>query len=284
MGRGYNHWSFCTCGWCVNYGGYSRPLIKFNWKSDLIKETRDNQRLSKLREYFSFTCPNAICPNCHSQVYYYQNSYGSKVFFDELGKPWPKHNCSSDFNINVIPDAIDTTNPEAVFIRKTYSTDYFPVEVISKYRLIDDYYVIEISKMGTEIGKFVIKNPPYYLGLTFIEKSSGKIFLSGYESEEYMLECHNYESFFKENDHLFPYTVGDEIEILVDSKNEIGLRIEIFIHKPYKGMTDFIYKGYIYKGNLSSNSREILKKIGHVRIKAKSQFNRDNEVIFYEIT
>jgi hypothetical protein len=38
----------------------------------------------------SFTKPT-ICDICRAECFYYENEYGSKVFFDELGPPWPKH-------------------------------------------------------------------------------------------------------------------------------------------------------------------------------------------------
>lgn len=38
--------------------------------------------------------PNANCPVCDAPVFYYQNEFGSRVFFDELGPPWPKHPCT----------------------------------------------------------------------------------------------------------------------------------------------------------------------------------------------
>lgn len=37
--------------------------------------------------------PNATCPVCGASVYFYSNSHGSKVYFDDLGPPWPKHPC-----------------------------------------------------------------------------------------------------------------------------------------------------------------------------------------------
>ncbi|WP_339747728.1 hypothetical protein [uncultured Rubinisphaera sp.] len=40
-----------------------------------------------------FVKPNAKCPVCGENVFYYQNEHGSRVFFDELGPPWPKHPC-----------------------------------------------------------------------------------------------------------------------------------------------------------------------------------------------
>lgn len=42
----------------------------------------------------SFTVPNARCPQCGALVFFYQNSAGSRVFFDDLGPPWPKHPCT----------------------------------------------------------------------------------------------------------------------------------------------------------------------------------------------
>lgn len=31
------------------------------------------------------------CPACGARVYFYQKTHGSRVFFNRLGKPWPKH-------------------------------------------------------------------------------------------------------------------------------------------------------------------------------------------------
>lgn len=33
------------------------------------------------------------CPQCKEPVYFYRNEAGSRVFFNKLGKPWPKHGC-----------------------------------------------------------------------------------------------------------------------------------------------------------------------------------------------
>lgn len=40
--------------------------------------------------------PNASCPVCGAAVYFYANQYGSRVFFDDLGPPWPKHPCTDN--------------------------------------------------------------------------------------------------------------------------------------------------------------------------------------------
>lgn len=44
----------------------------------------------------SFVSPNANCPLCGAEVFFYQNEHGSRVFFDELGPPWPKHPCTDN--------------------------------------------------------------------------------------------------------------------------------------------------------------------------------------------
>lgn len=44
----------------------------------------------------AFVSPNAECPVCGRFVFFFQNTYGSRVFFDELGPPWPKHPCTDN--------------------------------------------------------------------------------------------------------------------------------------------------------------------------------------------
>jgi hypothetical protein len=33
---------------------------------------------------------------CGDPVFYFQNEFGSRVFFDNLGPPWPKHGCTNN--------------------------------------------------------------------------------------------------------------------------------------------------------------------------------------------
>lgn len=37
--------------------------------------------------------PNAVCPVCGAPVFFWKNERGSKVWFDSIGFPWPKHPC-----------------------------------------------------------------------------------------------------------------------------------------------------------------------------------------------
>src|SRR5690606_40878492 len=50
-----------------------------------VKKALQNYDISK-------THPT-VCPGCGRDVFYYENSNGSQVFFDALGSPWPKHDC-----------------------------------------------------------------------------------------------------------------------------------------------------------------------------------------------
>ena len=60
------------------------------------RETEHGQRfVFGWVEYPSYVNPNAKCPVCGADVYFYQSPYGGRVFFDELGPPWPKHPCTS---------------------------------------------------------------------------------------------------------------------------------------------------------------------------------------------
>jgi hypothetical protein len=87
MCNAWNHSPSCTCGW-----GGDGHLGRKGLFSELI------QSQVKFRTYrdllFGFTNPNASCPVCGARVYFYSSPFGGRVFFDELGPPWPKHPCT----------------------------------------------------------------------------------------------------------------------------------------------------------------------------------------------
>jgi hypothetical protein len=51
----------------------------------------------------TFINPNARCPVCNKPIFYYQSEHGGRVFFDELGPPWPKHPCTDRFTDIPLP-------------------------------------------------------------------------------------------------------------------------------------------------------------------------------------
>ncbi|MGD1037347.1 MAG: hypothetical protein ABR878_09135 [Roseiarcus sp.] len=93
---GYNHYPSCGCGWCV----YSdRPHFRIEQFKAQFAE-RDAKTLLARHSVTSlascYVNPNAQCPVCAAPVFFYANRFGSRVYFDDLGPPWPKHPCTDD--------------------------------------------------------------------------------------------------------------------------------------------------------------------------------------------
>lgn len=93
---GHNHYSNCTCGWCVNYGAtrINRSQIAAEFS---FRDARKLLELNAVRTISAcYVNPNARCPVCDAAVFFYANQHGSRVYFDELGHPWPKHPCTDN--------------------------------------------------------------------------------------------------------------------------------------------------------------------------------------------
>lgn len=89
MCNAWNHSSDCRCGW----GGIGHLGQGGNFNNDRLIVVR-------LKTYdellIGVTHPNAHCPVCGTEVFFYESPDGGRVFFDELGPPWPKHPCTSN--------------------------------------------------------------------------------------------------------------------------------------------------------------------------------------------
>src|SRR5687767_5375763 len=94
-----NHPPGCTCGW----GGYGH-LGRRTVYGPMGTAVSNGSGLldGQYRTYYeTFVNPNARCPVCGDAVFFYQSPEGGKVFFDELGPPWPKHPCTNNTEANV---------------------------------------------------------------------------------------------------------------------------------------------------------------------------------------
>lgn len=104
------------CGWCYKTGsnGYSTRHIVVDFDRSYAKRTLKEHGAD--RSWTAcFVVPNASCPVCSAKVYFYKNEHGSRVYFDELGWPWPKHRCTD----NARPAARGRVNiPEPFIDRK----------------------------------------------------------------------------------------------------------------------------------------------------------------------
>lgn len=61
-----------------------------------FRVSRTSSDSSPFRSLRSYVVPNATCPVCGETVFFYQSPNGGRVFFDDLGWPWPKHPCTDN--------------------------------------------------------------------------------------------------------------------------------------------------------------------------------------------
>lgn len=86
-----------TCGEPIVFrhvDGVLKPIhLNGGWCSAASSNTTT---AAPFRSVDSYINPNAYCPVCGEKVYFYQSRYGGRVFFDDLGWPWPKHPCTDN--------------------------------------------------------------------------------------------------------------------------------------------------------------------------------------------
>jgi hypothetical protein len=85
MCNAWNHSPGCNCGWggdghAGSGGGGQWSTIGYS------------SGASAYSHRFYDVCHPTICPECQSEVYFIRHNGGS-VWVDELGWPWPKHDC-----------------------------------------------------------------------------------------------------------------------------------------------------------------------------------------------
>lgn len=95
--NGFNHPSDCMCDFRGGHSNFFGNLYTAS-RGSTLGPSRPSAELWASRDatYDSFVNPNATCPLCGASVYYYQSPYGGRVYFDDLGSPWPKHPCTDN--------------------------------------------------------------------------------------------------------------------------------------------------------------------------------------------
>lgn len=96
---GDEHW---VDGHWVDRSDWDRAGHSGTWSS--LSDLRADKGMTS-----AYVIPNARCPVCGQQVFFYGNQHGSRVYFDELGDPWPKHPCmdQSDHDGDVDYDELE---------------------------------------------------------------------------------------------------------------------------------------------------------------------------------
>ena len=122
-----NHPKHCRCGWGPpRDGGAWRP---------------GSAPLGAIysQGYATFVIPNATCRYCSAAVFFYQSPNGGRLFFDELGPPWPKHYCNFSAHLDLpIPEDMRIRPPIVALERATYPWEKDRWKPLLKSELLPD--------------------------------------------------------------------------------------------------------------------------------------------------
>ena len=133
---GHNHYDDCTCGWCLKYGRGRRSRTLYASEGQAPTFTT----------YDSFTIPNASCPVCGANVFFHQSPMGGRVFFDELGPPWPKHPCTDNPKLAVGRSHAGQASKSSEPAWKNEGWE--PIRIRSS-RMDSSWHVIPVENLGS---------------------------------------------------------------------------------------------------------------------------------------
>src|SRR4051812_20470643 len=94
MCNAWNHPSGCTCDFGPGYGRGGEAGFHAASVTRTIQYVPAGFERANKGAVSSFITPNATCPVCKKTVWYYRSPYNGRVFFDDVGWPWPKHKCT----------------------------------------------------------------------------------------------------------------------------------------------------------------------------------------------
>lgn len=187
MCNAHNHSKYCKCGWgkgqnisrgkryITNNSLISNPL-PINYAEEVLK-------IYPLKE-FSTTIPNALCPVCGALVFFYQNECGSRVFFDSLGIPWPKHPCTDNPQYTIKNGIEKYGNSSEIFFIPKRNENVITNSQIY-FTNIEDFSVIDRKVYCMIIGvkgKFLLLDNFQFIPDIIISfKKGGKYYLQTYE-------------------------------------------------------------------------------------------------------
>jgi hypothetical protein len=110
-----NHPFGCDCGFGGDTGGgggWRHGRVGYFTASEPLSGGWAKDSRGTVESYVNH---NAHCPVCDAPVYFYRSPYNGRVFFDELGWPWPKHPCTDNSREprRATRDSILRSNPKA---------------------------------------------------------------------------------------------------------------------------------------------------------------------------
>jgi hypothetical protein len=218
MCNAFNHSYSCTCGW----GGDGHTGKR-------IGNYANNSKLPQFKVYSqilrSCTVPNARCPVCGIKVFFYSSPNGGRVFFDELGPPWPKHGC--------------TDNGRHVVVRNISDSDDLPIKTFSGIKgEWQPFLCLSVSKVGpkkdiceisgdlngitknfyTRVGDLTDKYP------YFIKESDDEVRMSTFIEYGGKLEVFEFlvKIYLSEIQNITPTNTGIPVKVIKAKSNQVS--------------------------------------------------------------
>jgi hypothetical protein len=218
---GFNHYPDCDCGWCVNYGGRSSRAHRARLVEDMHQRDALNVLKRNSARYISgcYVNPNAKCPVCGDAVYFYAKEHGSRVFFDDLGPPWPKHPCTDNPREPVTPWGAPTRRTRGMMqelITAANTAGLFRNKIFGR-RIPEEWsllLVVEVERDGIENT----------VTAEFLDSQSGETAQFKCRSDEPVLEPGDFvnmkgnEISFVHKATLIPVTFVDSAMIVIPEK------------------------------------------------------------------
>ncbi|MGM9428100.1 hypothetical protein [Hydrogenophaga sp. MI9] len=134
--------------------------------------------------------PNASCPVCGANVFFYKSPYDGRVFFDELGPPWSKHPCTI-FYEEEIPGPSTCAQEEAAWKkngwryiaspRATRYGQFTELKGYSKGSRILLYLPLSIETIESEDTHIHFKTNKNQIDISFYSFSMGHIETKAYD-------------------------------------------------------------------------------------------------------
>jgi len=109
----------------------------------------------------SYVNPNAHCPECGAQVYFYQSPFGGRVFFDDLGWPWPKHPCTDNSQAQRAPIKQLKLSMHKAF--RTRAGESLRVFELAEMKSEQDPIFMKLTEVGQSLVALRISLPTHLL-------------------------------------------------------------------------------------------------------------------------
>ena len=157
----WNHPPSCNCGWGGDTGGRASGPGIHNFQQSWTLDGLYRSSISPTR-FDSYVNPNARCPVCGASVFFYQSGAGGRVYFDELGPPWPKHTCTDTGGIGRTGNSIKSMVSLGTYLNATRAKStrldpnkWSPLQA-TKIESCDPFDLFHIDSASTGIpGRFL---------------------------------------------------------------------------------------------------------------------------------